>query len=62
MAEQTSCSCGEKHQGHLCVLKSKGLTEQVRHLSSAPTVSCFMCGAEANSADNVCEPVAIGKP
>ncbi|WP_298438983.1 hypothetical protein [Geobacter sp.] len=61
MAEQKTCSCGEKHQGHLCVLKSMGLMEQVRHLSSAPTVSCFMCGAEANSADNVCEPVPLKK-
>ncbi|ANA40223.1 hypothetical protein [Geobacter anodireducens] len=61
MAEHTTCSCGEKHQGHLCVLKSKGLMDEVKHLTSSPTVSCFMCGAEANSADNVCEPVQLDK-
>lgn len=61
MTEQAICGCGEKHQGHLCVLKSKGLMEEVRHLTSSPTVSCFMCGAEANSAENVCEPVPLDK-
>lgn len=55
------CRCGEKHEGHLCVLKSKGLTKEVEHLTDDPRFSCFMCGAEANSADNLCEPVPIGK-
>lgn len=59
MTEQKTCSCGEKHQGHLCILKSKGMTEEVRHLTANPTVVCFICGSEATSADNVCEPMAL---
>ncbi len=53
------CSCGEKHVGHLCVLRSTGKTEEIKHITDNPTVSCFTCGAEANSAENVCAPVAI---
>ncbi len=53
------CQCGEKHEGHLCMLKSKGLLDQVNHLSQNPTVVCFICGAESNSAENVCEPMPI---
>jgi hypothetical protein len=59
MTEQKICSCGEKHQGHLCVLKSKGMTELVQHLTENPTVACFICGSEANTAENVCEPVPL---
>ena len=41
------------------MLKSKGLTEEIAHITDKPTVVCFTCGAEANSADNVCAPVPI---
>lgn len=51
-----TCSCGEKHQGHLCVLKSKGMTKEVEHLTDKATVACFICGVEANAEDNVCSP------
>lgn len=54
-----ACSCGEKHQGHICVLKSNGKTVEVAHLTENPTVVCFSCGAEANSAENVCEPMPL---
>ena len=50
------CSCEEKHQDHLCLLKGKGMTEDIEQLTNNPTVSCFICGAEANSRDNVCCP------
>ena len=56
-----ACACGEKHQGHICVLKSKGLTKDVAHLTNQPTVVCFSCGVEANSAENVCEPMPLTK-
>ena len=55
-----TCSCGEKHQGHICVLKSKGLSRDVEHLTNQPTVVCFSCGVEANSDENVCEPMPLG--
>ena len=54
-----ACQCGEKHEGHLCMLKSKGLVKEVEHLTRNPTVVCFICGSEANSADNVCEPMPL---
>ncbi len=53
------CKCGETHLGHICVLKSRGMTKEVEHLTSNPTVVCFSCGTEANSADNVCEPMPL---
>jgi len=56
MEPNKTCSCGEKHQGHLCVLRSKGMTKEVEHLTNNPTVVCFTCGVEANSEDNVCSP------
>jgi hypothetical protein len=55
----TTCYCGAKHSGHICMLKSKGLTEEITHITDQPTVVCFTCGAEANSADNVCAPMPI---
>ena len=53
------CSCGEKHTGHICLLRSDGKTEEIKHITDNPKVSCFTCGAEANSPDNVCSPVVI---
>lgn len=54
-----SCSCGEKHQGHLCVLRSKGMMKEIQHLTDNPSIACFTCGAEANSEENVCSPVPL---
>ncbi|MHB9026365.1 MAG: hypothetical protein ACYC7E_19675 [Armatimonadota bacterium] len=60
MSEETkNCACCEKHQGHLCVLRSKGLTDVIACVTDQPTVVCFNCGAEANSADNVCVPMPL---
>ncbi|GAB4296913.1 MAG: hypothetical protein Fur0034_06460 [Desulfuromonadia bacterium] len=55
------CHCGEKHEGHLCVLRSKGMTKEIEQLTDRPEFVCFMCGAEANSAENLCEPVSISR-
>lgn len=62
MASEPTCGCGKTHSGHICLLKSQGLTEEIEHVTNKPTVACFMCGAEANSADHVCEPVPLEKP
>ncbi|MCM0081426.1 hypothetical protein L4X63_07475 [Geomonas sp. Red32] len=56
-----TCRCGAKHTGHICMLKSKGLVEEIAHITDQPTVVCFTCGAEANTADNVCAPMPIEK-
>ena len=58
MAE-TTCSCGAKHTGHICMLKSLGKTVDIAHITDNPTVVCFTCGAEANSPDNVCAPMPL---
>lgn len=60
MAEQApSCASGERHHGHICVLKSKGMTDDVKRLTGKPAVICFNCGVEANNADNVCSPMPL---
>jgi len=59
MEAATTCQCGKKHTGHICMLKSQGLTQEIAHLSDKPTVACFTCGAEANSPENVCTPVPL---
>lgn len=58
MAE-TTCSCGAKHTGHICLLKSQGKTEEIAHITDKPTVVCFTCGVEANSSENVCSPMPL---
>jgi len=59
MGEEKKCSCEEKHQAHLCMLRSKGLTSRIRELASTPNVLCLNCDEEANSEDNVCIPVQL---
>lgn len=41
------------------MLRSAGRLEEIAHLTDHPKVACFTCGAEANSAENVCSPIAI---
>ncbi|HEY6873943.1 MAG TPA: hypothetical protein VI298_14555 [Geobacteraceae bacterium] len=59
MGEDITCGCEEKHQGHICVLRGKGLTRRIKELTSRPNVVCLACGAEANSEDDVCSPVPL---
>jgi hypothetical protein len=59
MEPTKTCSCGENHQGHLCVLKGKGMTTDIEHLTDNPAVACFICGAEANSEENVYSPIPL---
>ena len=54
-----TCRCGA---GHICMLKSAGRLDEIAHITDNPTVTCFTCGAEANSADNVCSPMPIEQP
>lgn len=59
MCAEKKCNCEGNHQGHLCVLYSKGLTDEIACVTDHPTVVCFNCGREANAAENVCIPMAI---
>ena len=59
MDSSKTCQCGAKHTGHICMLKSAGRLDEIAHITDKPAVACFTCGAEANSAENVCNPVPI---
>lgn len=59
MDSSKTCHCGAKHTGHICMLKSAGLVKEIEHLTDHPTVACFTCGAEANSEENVCNPLPL---
>lgn len=61
MESSKTCQCGAKHTGHICMLKSTGRLEEIAHITSHPTVVCFTCGAEANAADSVCNPMPLAK-
>ena len=56
--EKTTCQ-GDKHQNHMCILKAIGATEEIASLSSQPMVECGICGAKADSTDNICTPVKV---
>lgn len=43
------------------MLKSMGRIEEIEHITNSPTVVCFTCGTEANSAENVCNPMPLEK-
>lgn len=60
MSEQ-KCNCEGNHEGHLCVLHSKGMEAEIARITDNPQVVCFTCGREANCADNVCVPMPIEK-
>jgi hypothetical protein len=59
MANQTKCTCGADHHGHLCMLRSNGKLEEIVRISRDPEFYCFTCGGEANCAENLCEPAKI---
>ncbi len=45
----------------MCQLKAKGLMEEIDRRSTAPTVVCNKCGAKANQADQVHNPLPLKK-
>nr|WP_136513292.1 hypothetical protein [Geomonas edaphica] len=59
--ETKICQCGAEHKGHICMLKSMGRFEEIDHITTSPTVVCFTCGVEANSPENVCNPMPLEK-
>ncbi len=54
-----TCTCPGQHEGHLCVLHSLELQAEIDAATDQPTVVCFICGREANCAENVCSPMPI---
>ena len=56
--EKTTCR-SDKHHHHMCSLYATGSTDEIARLSSRPTVECGICGAKADSAENICTPVKL---
>jgi hypothetical protein len=56
---QTKCTCGADHHGHLCMLRSNGLHDEISKITIDPKFYCFTCGGEADCAENLCEPAKI---
>ncbi len=59
MEEERICTCREKHRGHLCHLRERGLKHELERKTDKPCVSCGLCGEEANSEEHVCLPVPL---
>ena len=57
--EQTKCTCGADHHGHLCMLRSNGMHDEIARVTLDPRYYCFTCGGEAHCAENLCEPAKI---
>ncbi len=52
-------SCKGEHEGHLCVLASKGLFREIQQLARTPRFICFNCGRVADCDANLCNPMPI---
>ena len=59
MDNSANCSCSGHHHAHMCMLKSNGNTEEIKKITTEPKFYCFTCAAEANCAENLCEPAPI---
>ena len=57
MSKKTTCK--GKHTGHLCVLVSKELFDEIKDLVRAPQFICFNCGRVADSDKNLCNPMPL---
>lgn len=54
-----TCTCGDTEHAHLCMLRSNSLLEKIAEITTSPRYYCFVCGGEANCAENLCEPAPI---
>ncbi len=61
MKDRTYNPCGkpQQHREHLCMLMEEGKTEEVRKRSSQPAYVCRNCRAQANEAEDLCNPQSI---
>ncbi len=51
--------CQGQHEGHICVLASKGLFEDIKKITANPRFICFNCGRVADCSDNLCNPMPL---
>ena len=52
-------ACTGQHEGHLCVLASKGELTMIKDLARAPMFICFNCGRVAECDANLCNPMPL---
>ncbi len=60
--QESICKDLESHHVHICSLRKEGKTELAECLGSSPTVKCGICGARANTPENVCDPNPLIEP
>lgn len=48
------CKDSTNHSNHMCSMIEQGRLDEVKALSSEPTVECNHCGRKANSIKNIC--------
>ncbi|MCX7029777.1 MAG: hypothetical protein NTU62_06605 [Spirochaetes bacterium] len=53
--------CKGEHEGHLCVLASRGRFQEIKDLARSPKFICFNCGRVAECDANLCNPMPIEK-
>lgn len=56
--DNTPCR-SEKHSGHLCVLASEAMIDQIKDLVQEPKFICFNCGRVADCAESLCNPMPL---
>ena len=49
--------CNGEHNGHICLLASRELFEEIKNLTRDPKFICFNCGRVADSEKNLCNPM-----
>jgi hypothetical protein len=52
-------TCKGEHEGHLCVLASRGAFGEIKKLAAKPGYICFNCGRVAECDANLCNPMPI---
>ena len=52
-------TCRGQHEGHICVLASKNLFEDIKKITKNPQFICFNCGRVADCDDNLCNPMPL---
>lgn len=60
MPDKTRLHCGAKDfTKHMCTLQTQGLKDCLQLLSEKPLVECRKCGAQADSAKNICAATVL---